>query len=60
MDTRHKREGFYLKILYALRTIIMYIYMFGYMLLYYPVLRRGENGAKRPWPPATGRRCAGR
>ena len=43
MDTRHKREGFYLKILYALRTIIMYIYMFGYMLLYYPVLRRGEK-----------------
>ena len=32
-----------MKILYVLRTIIMYIYMFGYMLLYYPVLRRGEK-----------------
>ena len=32
-----------MKILYVLRTVIMYIYMFGYMLLYYPVLRRGEK-----------------
>lgn len=43
MDTTSKGEGFYLKILYVLRTLIMYIYMFGYMLLYYPVLRRGEK-----------------
>ena len=32
-----------MKILYVLRTVIMYIYMFGYMLLYYPLLRRGEK-----------------
>ena len=43
MDATTKGERFDLKILYVLRTIIMYIYMFGYMLLYYPVLRRGEK-----------------
>lgn len=43
MDTTRKGEGFYLKILCVLRTLVMYIYMFGYMLLYYPVLRRGEK-----------------
>ena len=32
-----------MSILYVLRTIVMYVYMFGYMLLYYPVLRRGEK-----------------
>ncbi len=30
-------------ILYLLRTAVMCIYMFGYMLLYYAVLRRGER-----------------
>ena len=55
MGATTKGERFDLKILYVLRTIIMYIYMFGYMLLYYPVLRRGE----RLWPPATASRCAG-
>ena len=32
-----------MKILHVLRTIAMYIYMFGYMLLLYPVLRRAEK-----------------
>ena len=32
-----------MKILYVLRTIAMYAYMFGYMLLFYPVLRQGEK-----------------
>ena len=32
-----------MQILHILRTIVMYIYMFGYMLLYYPVLRQGEK-----------------
>lgn len=32
-----------MQILNILRTIAMYVYMFGYMLLYYGTLRRGEK-----------------
>ena len=32
-----------MQILYILRTIAMYVYMFGYMLLFYGTLRRGEK-----------------
>ena len=32
-----------MSILYVLRTIVMYVYMFGYMLLLYGTLRRGEK-----------------
>lgn len=32
-----------MQILYVLRTIAMYIYMFGYMLLFYGTLRRAEK-----------------
>ncbi|OUQ37322.1 1-acyl-sn-glycerol-3-phosphate acyltransferase [Faecalibacterium sp. An122] len=38
-------EGTSLQILYILRTIAMYVYMFGYMLLFYGTLRRAEKAA---------------
>ena len=40
---QNKREENDLQILYILRTIAMYVYMFGYMLLFYGTLRRGEK-----------------